>query len=86
MQRSRSGSASRDTARDVAAGRSVASSLTVGSEISFGDLRGEIVGFESTATLLRDAEGDTMRVPNHLLAQAVIRVHRLGTDEAPSPS
>jgi small-conductance mechanosensitive channel len=75
------GLGSRETARDVAAGRSVANSLTVGSEISFGELRGEIVGFESTATLLRDADGDTMRVPNHLLVSGVVRVHQPGSGQ-----
>jgi len=69
------GLGSRDTARDVAAGRSVATSLAVGNDISLGDLRGEVIAFESTATLLRLADGDTLRVPNHLIVGSVVRVH-----------
>jgi small-conductance mechanosensitive channel len=68
------GLGSRDTARQIAAGRSLASSLRVGETITVGDLTGEIESFGSAAILLRTPTS-TLRIPNHLLLESVVEVH-----------
>jgi small-conductance mechanosensitive channel len=64
----------RDVARHVSAGRYVASSFELGQAITMGDLRGEIIAFETSATLLRADNGATVRVPNQLLLDSVVTV------------
>jgi small-conductance mechanosensitive channel len=68
------GLGSRETARQIAAGRSLSSSLRVGETITVGDLTGEIQAFESAATLIRTATS-TLRIPNHILLESVVEVH-----------
>jgi Conserved TM helix/Mechanosensitive ion channel len=64
----------RDVARHISAGRYVADAFQVGQTITVGDLRGEIVAFQSSATLLRADDGTTGRVPNQLLLDSIVRV------------
>jgi hypothetical protein len=52
----------------------------VGERITVGDLTGEIESFGSAAVLLR-TETSTLRIPNHLLLEAVVEVH----DGPPAP-
>jgi small-conductance mechanosensitive channel len=68
------GLGSRETARQIAAGRSLASSLQVGERITVGGLTGEIESFGSAAILLR-TDTSTLRIPNHLLLESVVEVH-----------
>jgi small-conductance mechanosensitive channel len=75
------GLGSRDTARQIAAGRSLAGSLRVGEKITMGELTGEIETIGSAATLLRTATS-TLRIPNHMLLESVVEVH----DEPPASS
>ena len=72
----------RDMARALSAGRYVRGAHQVGQTISVGDVRGEVRAIESAATVLRTADGDEVRVPNHLLLDQIVRVH--GTAE-PEP-
>ena len=65
----------RDMARALSAGRYVRGAHAVGQTISVGDVRGEVRAIESAATVLRTADGDEVRVPNHLLLEQVVRVH-----------
>jgi small-conductance mechanosensitive channel len=68
------GLGSRDTARQIAAGRSFAGSLRVGQTISVMGLEGEIEGFESAAILVRTPEG-LARLPNQHLLDHVVTIH-----------
>jgi len=72
----------RDMARALSAGRYVRGAHEVGQTISVGDVRGEVRAIESTATVLRTAEGDEVRVPNHLLLDQIVRVHTPGDASA----
>lgn len=76
------GLGSRDSARQIAAGRSLAGSLRVGERITIGDLTGEIETIGSAATLLRTATS-TLRIPNHMLLESVVEVHDQAADGAP---
>jgi small-conductance mechanosensitive channel len=70
------GLGSREVAREISAGRYVGTSFEIGQTISLdGAVRGEIVALESAATVLRDDEGLTVRVPNHLLVESIVTVH-----------
>lgn len=64
----------RDIARHISAGRYVGNSFKLGQSITVGGLRGEIVAFESSATLLKADDGTTLRVPNQLLLDSVVTV------------
>ena len=64
----------REVARALNAGRFVRASFTVGETISIGDLRGQIIGIETDATVIRTADG-RVRVPNHLLVESVVTIH-----------
>ena len=68
------GLGSRDAARQVAAGRTLAGSLHVGQTITVGDLTGEIEAIEGAATVLRRGRS-TLRVPNSVLLESVVEVH-----------
>jgi small-conductance mechanosensitive channel len=72
----------RDMARALSAGRYVRGAHEVGQTISVGDVRGEVRSIESAATVLRTADGDDVRVPNHLLLEQVVRVHAGGAPDA----
>jgi hypothetical protein len=63
----------REVARALNAGRFVRNAFAVGQTIEVGDLRGQIVSIDPDATVLR-ADGGTVRVPNHLLLESVVRV------------
>lgn len=62
-------------ARELSAGRYVRGAFEPGQEISFGDVRGEVVTVETAATVLRKLNGETVRVPNDLLLTSVVTVH-----------
>jgi small-conductance mechanosensitive channel len=64
----------REVARALNAGRFVRASFDVGETISVGDLRGQIVGIETDATVIRTADG-RVRVPNHMLVESVVTIH-----------
>ena len=64
----------REVALALNAGRFVRASFTVGETISVGDLRGQIVGIETDATVIRTADG-RVRVPNHMLVESVVTIH-----------
>jgi small-conductance mechanosensitive channel len=68
----------RDVARALSAGRYLRHDYVVGQEISFGDVRGEIIAIESTSTVLDAGQGRTVRVPNHLLMENVVTIHVSG--------
>jgi small-conductance mechanosensitive channel len=72
------GLGSRDVARQVSAGRYVGASFRIGQTISVDDVRGEIVALENAATVLRAEDGQTLRIPNHLLLESVVRLHDEG--------
>jgi small-conductance mechanosensitive channel len=65
----------REVARALSASRYVRGAHSVGQTISVNDVRGEIRAIEPAATVLRTAEGEEVRVPNHLLVESVVRVH-----------
>lgn len=62
-------------ARELSAGRYVRGAFEPGQEISFGEVRGEVVAVETAATLLRKPNGQTVRVPNDLLLTSIVTVH-----------
>jgi small-conductance mechanosensitive channel len=68
------GGGSRGVAREVASGRYVAQGFHVGQDLSVAGVRGRIVAFEATSTVLEDADGRTIRVPNHVLLESVVAV------------
>jgi small-conductance mechanosensitive channel len=65
----------REVARSLSAARYVRGAHDVGQTISVSDVRGEIRAIEPAATVLRTADGEDVRVPNHLLIESVVRVH-----------
>jgi small-conductance mechanosensitive channel len=73
------GLGSRDTARQITAGRTLASSLHVGQRITINDHHGTIEAFESAALLLRTDETVLLRIPNHYFLEGVMTIHE--TDE-----
>jgi len=66
----------RDVARALSAGRYLRHDYTIGQEISFGDIRGRITAIESTSTTLDAGDGRSLRIPNHLLMETVVTIHR----------
>ncbi len=68
------GLGSREVARELSAGRSVATSFQEGQTITVGDLRGAIVTLESTAVVLDTDDGRRVRIPNHLLLESTVTV------------
>lgn len=61
-------------ARELSAGRYVRDAFAPGQTIEVGDVRGEVVAIETAATVLRDATGQTVRVPNDVLMRTVVTV------------
>ncbi len=66
----------RDVARALSAGRYLRHDYSVGQDISFGETRGRITTIQSTSTILDAGEGRSVRVPNHLLMETVVTIHR----------
>ena len=69
------GLGSREVAREISSRRYVSGAFEVGQEISLGDIRGEISEFESASTVLRAADGRTLRIPNHVMLESIVTVH-----------
>jgi small-conductance mechanosensitive channel len=69
------GLGSREVAREVSAGRSLAGVFRIGERITVGGVTGEITALEPVSVVLRDDEGTSIRIPNHLLVETVVRVH-----------
>ncbi len=65
----------RGVARELSAGRYVASAFDVGQTLSVEGVRGRVVALEATTTVLRTDEGATVRVPNNLLLERIVTVH-----------
>jgi small-conductance mechanosensitive channel len=63
-------------ARALSAGRYLRHDYAEGQDISFGDVRGRITTIESTSTVLDAGDGQSLRVPNHLLMETVVTIHR----------
>jgi small-conductance mechanosensitive channel len=78
------GLGSREVAREVSAGRYVGTSFSVGQRIGVDGIRGEITALEAAATVLRTDEGETVRLPNHLLVESVVTLHE-GPPSAETP-
>jgi small-conductance mechanosensitive channel len=76
----------REFARAVSAGRYVRGAFAVGQRISFGEVGGEITQIESAATVLRTDRGESVRIPNHVLLEAVVTVHEPAEGSAPTAS
>ena len=70
----------RDLARELSAGRYVASSYALGDTIEVDSVQGEIVAFEPVVVVVRRDDGRTARIPNHVLLHSVVL--RDGLDES----
>jgi small-conductance mechanosensitive channel len=68
-------------ARELTAGRYVRESFEAGQEIGFGDVRGTVVSVEAASTVLRNSNGETVRVPNQLLLSSVVTVYGGGSPD-----
>jgi hypothetical protein len=66
----------REVARALSAGRYLRHDYAEGQDISFGDVRGRITTIQSTSTVLDAGDGQSLRVPNHLLMETVVTIHR----------
>lgn len=71
----------REIAGGLNAGRIVSSSFELGQRIEVGRFRGEIVGFDPVATLIRTERG-TVRVPNQTLVSEPVLIEEGDADEA----
>ncbi len=69
------GLGSREMAREISAGRYVGNSFEIGQDISLNGIRGEIIRLEPAATVLRTENGQSVRVPNHLLLETIVTLH-----------
>jgi small-conductance mechanosensitive channel len=67
----------REVAKALNAGRFVRNAFEVGQTITIGDVRGEIIAIEPEATVIGTADG-SVRVPNNMLIESVVTVHRPG--------
>jgi small-conductance mechanosensitive channel len=65
----------REVAREVSAGRSLAGVYRIGERITVAGVTGEIRALEPVAIVVRDDDGTSVRIPNHLLVETVVRVH-----------
>lgn len=72
----------REVARALSAGRYVRGAFEPGQRISVGEASGEIASIDGVATVLRAENGDSVRVPNHLLIESVVTV--AGDDGEPA--
>lgn len=66
------GFGSRDVARQITSGRYIGDDITAGQTISVGDITGEVVRMETTATIVRAADGRLLRVPNSRFMDEVV--------------
>lgn len=66
----------RDLARELSAGRYVVSSYELGDRIGVAALEGEIVAFEPVVVVVKQADGRTARIPNHVLLHSVVTIDR----------
>jgi small-conductance mechanosensitive channel len=69
------GLGSRDVARALSAGRYLRHDYQVGQEIGFDDVRGRITMIHSTSTILDAGQGRSVRIPNHLLLDAIVTIY-----------
>jgi small-conductance mechanosensitive channel len=69
------GLGSREVARALSAGRYLRHDYQVGQEIAFGEVRGRITRIHSTSTMLDAGEGQSIRVPNHLLLDSIVTIY-----------
>jgi small-conductance mechanosensitive channel len=67
----------REVAKSLNAGRFVRGAFEVGQTITVGTVRGEIIAIEPEATVIATDEG-SVRVPNSMLLESVVVVHRAG--------
>jgi small-conductance mechanosensitive channel len=65
----------REVAREISAGRSVAGVFRVGERITVGDVTGVITALEPISIVVRDGDGRSIRIPNHLLVESVVHLH-----------
>ena len=74
----------REVARALSAGRYVRTAFEPGQRISVGEVSGKIDRIDGVATVLRAEDGSSVRVPNHMLVDSVVRVRPGGeeTDRA----
>ena len=68
------GLGSRDVARQASAGRYVSGAFRVGQRIAVGDISGQILSIETASTVLGTDDGQTVRVPNHVLLESIVTV------------
>lgn len=68
------GLAGRELAGALKAGWIVAGAFELGQKIEVGGIRGEIIGFEPVATLVRNDRGATVRIPNHTLVAEPVTI------------
>jgi small-conductance mechanosensitive channel len=68
------GNGARGLAAQMSAGRYVGGAFELGQHITVGDTSGEVIALETAATILRAPDGSTLRVPNSLLLESVVRV------------
>ncbi len=64
----------------MSAGRYVRSAYHPGQEISLGDVRGRITALEAASTLLENEQGQSLRVPNHLLLESIVTIYSESED------
>ncbi len=69
------GLGSREVAQALSAGRYLRHDYVVGQEIGFGEIRGRISRIHSTSTILDAGDGQSIRVPNHVLLQEVVTIY-----------
>lgn len=62
----------RDLARELSAGRYVASSYALGDMIEVDSVQGEIVAFEPVVVVVKRDDGRIARIPNHILLHSVV--------------
>lgn len=71
----------RDVARSLSAGRYVRSAFNEGQVIRVDGIRGTVERIEPSATVLR-TEGETIRVPNHVLIAQTVVIEEGGAEAA----
>jgi small-conductance mechanosensitive channel len=74
------GLGSRDVGRQLSAGRYVSAAFRIGQTISVDEVEGEIVAIEVAATVVRSPDGQTIRIPNHLLLGSIVTVGEAGPE------
>jgi len=78
------GLGSRDVARQASAGRYVSGAYRVGQRISIGEISGEIAAVETASTVLATDDGQTVRVPNHVLLESIVTIDGAGGETSAS--